>query len=90
MPNIIKKKGKCYEVTSKVKDKKTGKIKTNLHAKCTTKKKAEAQKRILDQYNRKTQIFDKYGPSNTKQYKQKMKNKYPAKKSGGGKKGGKK
>ena len=90
MPNIITKKGNCYEVKSKVVDKKTGKTKTNLHAKCTTKKKAETQKKILDNYNRKTKIFDKYGKKSTVEYKKEMKKKYPAKKSGGKKGGGKK
>lgn len=81
MPNYIKKKGEnCYEVYSEVKDKKSGKMVTNLHAKCTTEKKAKAQKKILDQYNRKKAIFDKYGDKSTKQYKEKMKKKYPPKK----------
>ena len=86
MPNIINKKGDCYQVKSVVVDKKTGKTKTNIHAKCTTKKKAETQKEILDNYNRKTKIFEKYGKEKTAQYKKEMKKKYPAKK--GGKKGG--
>ena len=84
MPNYIKKKGDaCYEVYSLVKDKKTGKEVRNLHAKCTTETKAKKQKQILDQYNRKTAIFEKYGEKKTKAYKEKMKKKYPPK---GGKK----
>lgn len=81
MPNYIRKKGEnCYEVYSEVKDLKTGKMVRNLHAKCTTKEKAEAQKKILDQYNRKKAIFDKYGDKATQDYKQEMKKKYGKKK----------
>ena len=79
MPTDVKKKGKCYQVVTKTVDKK-GKSKTNIHAKCSTKKKAEAQKVILDNYNRKQAIFNKYGEKKTKEYKQKMKKKYAKKK----------
>ena len=49
-----------------VENKKTGKEVRNLHAKCTTETKAKKQKQILDQYNRKTAILEKYGEKKTK------------------------
>jgi hypothetical protein len=77
MPTSVKKvKGKsCYKVETKTYNKK-GKSVTNTHANCSTKAKAEKQKVILDQYNRKQAIQKKYGPVETKKYKKRMKKKY--------------